>query len=62
MTSPPENWQDEARAEMDRVAQRWTTLTTFVQFVRIALNDDDYQEYQEALLWLQAEEAEPWAM
>lgn len=55
----PENWQDEARAQIEQVAQRWITLTTFVQFLRIALAEDDYQEYQEALLWLQAEESEP---
>lgn len=58
MTTPPENWQDEARAEIERVAQRWLTLSVFVQFLRIALAEDDYQEYQEALSWFQKEETE----
>jgi len=58
MTTPPADWQDKAREEMDRVAGRFTTLSVFIQSLRIALADDDYQACQEARLWLQAEEAE----
>lgn len=56
---PPEDWQDEARDHLDQVANRWRILTVFANFVREALANDDYQEYLEAILWLQAEESEP---
>ena len=59
MTTPPENWQEEARDQLDQVANRWRILTVFVNFIRVALANDDYQEYLEALLWLQAEESGP---
>lgn len=59
MTTPPKNWQDGARVTLDMVANRWRILTMFANFIRVALANDDYQEYQEALLRLQAEESEP---
>jgi len=59
MTKPPDNWQDQARAKLKEMWERMIQLSTFGQLVKDALAADSYQEYLDALEWLNAEERDP---
>lgn len=59
MTPPPDNWQDQARSEINKVWARKMQLTIFNRLVKEALEKQSYKAYQEALSWLHAEEREP---
>lgn len=56
MTKPPDDWQDQARADLAKKWERMLELSTFGQLVRDALAANSYEEYQEAVEWLDAEE------
>lgn len=57
--SSPDNWQEDARATITQAFDHMMHWTIFVQSVRIALQDNDYEEFLDALMWLEAERAEP---
>lgn len=59
MSEIPENWQDDARSALMQAFDCMLTWTVFIQAIRIALADDDYQEFLDALAWLEAERSEP---
>lgn len=59
MTTPPDDWQDDARAAMQDACDEVMKWNIFIQSIRIALQRDSYGDFIDALLWLVGEEVEP---
>lgn len=59
VTAPPDNWQQDARAALMDAFDMMMHWAIFIQAIRIALQDNDYQEFLDALMWLEAERANP---
>lgn len=55
----PDGWQGDARVTLEQALGYMMRWNIFMQAIGIALRNDSYEEFLDALMWLEAERSEP---